>query len=217
MKIKVCGMREEVNIADLLDLKPDYMGLIFYPGSKRFAEALSDINLINSGAADTTFTGVFVDASLATVIEKVEKYQLGAVQLHGIESPEYIEELRNRLQSGQRPVQIIKAFGVDQDFDFNITEAYLATADYFLFDTKTDLHGGSGRQFNWQVLKKYPFDKPYFLSGGIGPDDIEKLSLLDDPRVYAVDLNSRFEVSAGLKDMEKLAWAIQTIRKAKVN
>src|SRR5690606_31554385 len=99
---------------------------------------------------------------------------------------------------GERSVEIIKAFGVDSEFDFTQLEAYLQVVDYFLFDTKTSKYGGSGQSFNWEVLRQYPYSKPYFLSGGIGPDNLADAYRFEDERLYALDLNSRFESAPGI-------------------
>ncbi|MXV15901.1 phosphoribosylanthranilate isomerase [Hufsiella ginkgonis] len=205
MKIKVCGMRDPENIKAVAALSPDYMGFIFYPGSERFVAGLPP-KAIWSLPEDIITTGVFVDSGYDEIIANVEKFRLQAVQLHGSETP----ELCGKLYADG--LQVIKAFGVNEQFDFDTTEPFSEYADYFLFDTKTPGHGGSGASFNWALLENYLLDVPYFLSGGIGPDAVDDLKANYDHRFYAVDLNSRFEVSPGLKDVEKLRNVFKQLR-----
>jgi phosphoribosylanthranilate isomerase len=199
MKIKVCGMRDISNIRSLVKLRPDYIGLIFYAGSKRFVNSV-DIPLLMEVPEEIKLTGVFVNEGLEIVLEKINTYGLKAVQLHGDESPQYCRSLGDQAKT----IEIIKAFGIDDSFDFLALEPYLHVVDFFLFDTKTAGHGGSGKTFNWEILKKYPYQKPYFLSGGIGPENIDEVLEIRDERLHALDLNSRFETEPGLKDISKL-------------
>lgn len=192
-------MKEPFNILEVAALAPAYMGFIFYRGSKRYVADLSE-DTLKALPSSIKKTGVFVDAKIEEVIDVVAVYGLVAVQLHGSESPEYCKTLKERLSG----VEIIKAFGVDEAFDFERLSVYAETADYFLFDTKTEGHGGSGKTFNWDLLQKYTLDKPYFLSGGIGLETLHDLPKIADPRLYALDVNSRFELEPGLKDIKKL-------------
>lgn len=199
VKLKVCGMKLAANIAAVAALQPDYLGFIFYEKSPRF---ISDVSaeLIKYVPAEIKTVGVFVDEDLETVKKKVNLYQLKAVQLHGNESPEYCEELKSAFKS----LEVIKAFGVDEDFDFAVLEAYENVVDYFLFDTKTKAHGGSGKTFDWKILANYSLDKPYFLSGGIDLGHAAAIAKIVDTRLYALDINSRFEIDPGVKDAEKI-------------
>src|SRR5690606_27368469 len=138
------------------------------------------------------------------IIITVKTYQFNAIQLHGNESAAFCKDIKDLTG-----LELIKAFGIDSEFDFNQLEPYLNVVDYFLFDTKTSVYGGSGRVFNWDVLKKYPYDKPYFLSGGINPDNFEDAYTFEDERLYAVDLNSRFESSPGIKNIILLKQALK--------
>ena len=199
MKIKVCGMRDVQNIRDLVNLQPDYIGLIFYPGSKRFVNKI-DAQALIEVPEDIKLTGIFVNENLEIVLEKISSYKLKAIQLHGDESPEYCRSLGDQIKT----IEIIKAFGIDDNFDFSALEPYLPVVDFFLFDTKTAGHGGSGKAFNWDVLNKYPYQKSYFLSGGIGVENLDEVLAISDERLHALDLNSRFEVEPGLKDISKL-------------
>ncbi|RZM21658.1 MAG: phosphoribosylanthranilate isomerase, partial [Pedobacter sp.] len=170
IKLKVCGMREAGNIAELTKIGPDYMGFIFYRESKRFVGSI-DPDLIRSLPVDIKATGVFVNEQLPVIAAAIIEFKLAAVQLHSAETPELCESLKIQFPD----VELIKAFGVDESFNFELLNNYERTVDYFLFDTKTEQHGGSGRSFDWEKLKQYAGEKPYFLSGGIG---LEQLSAI---------------------------------------
>ena len=202
MKIKVCGMREPENIRRLLELSPDYIGFIFYKASKRFVGAEDLVDVPNEAQK----TGVFVNDSFEEIKKKVDRHQLNAVQLHGNESPELCRQLK------QEGVEVIKAFGVDEQFNFEILSDYEDAVDFFLFDTKTTEHGGSGRTFDWGILAKYKLNTPYFLSGGLDVENLQQVKEIQDKRLYAVDLNSRFETKPGLKDIKKVKKAFDLIR-----
>ncbi|WP_412469257.1 phosphoribosylanthranilate isomerase [Pedobacter sp. KLB.chiD] len=199
LKLKVCGMRLAANIAAVAELQPDYLGFIFYEKSPRL---ISDVSaeLIKYIPAEIKTVGVFVNEDLEKVKDKINLLKLKAVQLHGSESPEYCNALKSSFSS----LEVIKAFGIDEDFDFSVLEAYLDKIDYFLFDTKTNAHGGSGKTFNWSVLDQYTYTKPYFLSGGIDLEHTTAIKNINDDRLYALDINSRFEIEPGLKDPEKV-------------
>ncbi len=197
MKIKVCGMKQAANVAEVADLHPDYLGFIFYSKSPRLISEVS-AELIKYIPADIKTVGVFVNEDINEVKLKIAKHQLKAVQLHGAESVEYCAEVKTL------GVEVIKAFGVHPDFEFEQLVPYVAVVDYFLFDTQTTAHGGSGKVFDWKLLEGYHLDKPYFLSGGIGLEHAHKIAEIQDPRLYAVDVNSKFELEPGLKDVEQL-------------
>ncbi|MBD0830591.1 phosphoribosylanthranilate isomerase [Aestuariibaculum sediminum] len=210
MKLKICGMKYQDNIQAVAALQPDYLGFIFYETSARyFNSAIPNIS------KTIKKTGVFVNETLDVVHEKIKTYNLQAVQLHGEELPEYCERLRDTILSGG--VEIIKVFSIKDDFKFDQLEPYETVCDFFLFDTKGKLPGGNGYTFNWDVLNKYPSTKPYFLSGGIGLEETEKLkSFYKSPAskyCYAIDVNSKFEIEPGLKDTEQLKQFINRIRK----
>lgn len=217
MIIKVCGMKEAENIRQLAGLEVDYMGFIFYSGSKRFAGSL-DKDALRSLPGSIKKTGVFVNEDIDIVLDKVISYQLDAVQLHGNESPEYCETLQklfDRVKT-ERRVELIKAFGIFSGFDFADIQAYTGKVAYFLFDTKTTDHGGSGMAFDWSILKEYTSPTPYFLSGGLSPENISSISSITDERLYGVDLNSKFEIEPGIKDIGKLKLAFQLIQGQKI-
>ncbi len=196
IKIKICGMTFPKNINEIASLQPDYLGFIFYEKSPRHFE--NDIpNLPNS----IKKVGVFVNASLEEIETKVKQYELDLVQLHGDESPEFCHLLQ------QNKFKVIKAFSIDKDFNFNQLHYYINSCSYFLFDTKGTNYGGNGITFDWSVLENYHLDKPYFLSGGIGIESIDKVKsfLTKDyaKNCIAIDCNSKLELSPGLKSTEK--------------
>lgn len=197
MKLKVCGMKYVDNLMMVAAVQPDYLGFIFYDKSKRNFEGV--IPKLPKGIKKT---GVFVNEYLEIVVSLVEEYQLEAIQLHGDESVEYIKELKGHLPKAE----IIKVFGIKDSFDFSILEPYLEEVDYFLFDTKGKERGGNGVKFDWSVLKEYPFDKPFFLSGGIGLNDVAQVNEIKESGlpVYAVDINSRFETKPGVKNIKEV-------------
>ena len=198
MKLKICGMKYPDNILEVGSLLPDYMGFIFWDKSARYFDGT-----LPTLPKTIKKTGVFVNASQDDILEKVTKYDLQAVQLHGHESVAFCQELKNILA---KSIEIIKVFSVDSEFDFNQLEPFETVCDYFLFDTKGKLPGGNGTTFDWKVLEQYPSQKPFFLSGGIGLDEIDlvKQILKTDLPIYAIDVNSKFEIEARLKDKEKL-------------
>lgn len=190
--IKICGMKYPDNILEVSKLLPDYMGFIFWEKSARFFDG----NLPNLPKSIKK-TGVFVDATFDYILDKIKIHKLDAIQLHGNESVAFCEKLKSQ------SVEIIKVFSVSDDFDFDILKQYESACDYFLFDTKGKLPGGNGTTFNWEILKKYNSTKPLFLSGGIGIEEFAAIKKLKLP-IYAIDINSKFEIEPGLKNIELL-------------
>ena len=193
MMIKVCGMRDPENIRAVENLHPyvQWMGFIFWQKSSRYVSekpAYLPTKLKR--------VGVFVDATIDEVRKKAEDYALDIIQLHGKETPDYIRQL------GKRP--IIKALNIASTEDIQQTKAYEGIVDYFLFDTKAKMVGGNGTKFDWSVLEAYQGDTPFILSGGIGPDDAQKIKTFHHPRLAGIDLNSRFEIAPALKDINQL-------------
>jgi len=201
MKLKICGMSH--NIEEVARLHPDYLGFIFWKPSKRFFDGT-----IPKLHDNTSKVGVFVDANIDEIINRTNTYGLNAIQLHGNESPEFCENLKKRFKNQNINVEIIKVFSIKDSFDFSQLSPYEKSSDFFLFDTKGKLPGGNGYQFNWEVLKGYPSKKPYFLSGGIGLEELDNvlefLQKEESKYCHAIDINSRFEISPGLKDIDKL-------------
>ncbi len=191
-------MRDSKNIEQLLALKPDYMGFIFYGKSPRDAEEVLDQEVLKNFPEQTKKVGVFVNADLGLVKEKVSALGLDYVQLHGDESVEYVAEL---FAVG---IKVIKVFSVGEEFNFSELDNYNPYVDFFLFDTKGKARGGNGEVFNWEILKGYNQKVPFFLSGGIDLNNVEALKQLNEMNIHAIDVNSKFELEPGLKDIEKL-------------
>ena len=209
MKIKICGMRDAENIRKAGELAIDFMGFIFYPPSPRFAgNGLLSAEALKNLPSAIRKTGVFVSENINTLFIYVEKYALDVVQLHGNETPEYCCSIKEKYPS----VNIIKSFSVSEPADFNHTKKYEPICDYFLFDTKTSLHGGSGQQFDWKIIENYRGKTPFFLSGGISANDAGKIKELQHPSFYGIDLNSRFEITAGIKNSNLLQTFIKTLK-----
>ena len=194
IKLKICGMKYLENIQEIASLKPDYLGFIFWDESSRKFD-LKELPKLDS---DIKKVGVFVDVSLEEIQNKIKNFKLDAIQLHGKESVKYCLELK------KNNIEIIKAFSINNDFDFSQLKGYENAVDYFLFDTKGKLPGGNGTTFDWQVLENYNLQKPFFLSGGIGLTETNKIQefLSSDlsKYCYAIDINSRFETEPGLKN-----------------
>ena len=191
------------NTQEVAALQPDYLGFIFYGKSKRDFEGM-EIPTLPKGIKKV---GVFVDAELAFAKAQIEKYQLNVIQLHGSESPAYIEELKNSLSSGEGwGEEIWKVFSIKDHFNFDQLKPYEGLVDAFLFDTKGKEKGGNGYTFNWDALKEYPSTTPIVLSGGIGLGEVEKLKniLATELPIITLDVNSKFEIEPGLKDTKDL-------------
>ena len=223
MVIKVCGMRDAQNIREVSQLGVDMIGMIFYPKSPRYVEMQSshagiipdyvkeDINI--KSAKSPARVGVFVDDMVQNIVTRVVNYHLDYVQLHGNEPREMCENLRLTLDPDIRPgIKIIKAISVSDASDIQKYKEYVGAVDFFLFDTKCKTVGGSGRQFDWQVLEQYDGEVPFLLSGGIGPEDASRLHAFHHPKCIGIDLNSRFEIKPGVKDVEKLKGFLNTMQ-----
>ena len=221
IRLKVCGMKYQDNIKQVAALQPDYLGFIFYEKSARNF----DLEYIPEIPKSIKKTGVFVDEDLEVVIEKIRLHDLQAVQLHGEESPEYCLRLKRHYEEvnddvissnktnyikspHNKKLEIIKVFSIKDAFNFETLKPYEAVCDYFLFDTKGKLPGGNGYTFDWSVLSNYPSTKPFFLSGGIGLEEVDNLKeFIHSPAskcCYAIDVNSKFETEPGLKNIELL-------------
>lgn len=199
MEIKVCGMREPENIRSLIsEVNPDWMGLIFYPKSPRY---VTDEKTADLKELPVKKVGVFVNETEAEILRKVDQFGLSAIQLHGSESPDLVKSLAEKTEAG-----LWKVISVGAEIDWQSLEDYLPYVSKFLFDTATAAHGGSGRKFDWEILKTYPFDKGFLLSGGLDEESADKVLALRKqiPQLQGVDLNSKFEEAPGLKNIEKL-------------
>jgi phosphoribosylanthranilate isomerase len=207
LKIKVCGMKQNDNIQKVSALSPDFMGFIFHESSPRNIDKqdlldlrMTDIKIVK--------IGVFVNKNIEFILDKVKNVGLQGVQLHGSESEELCYTLRSA------GLVVLKAFPIAETSDFAITEKYEGTCDYFLFDTKTPQHGGSGQKFDWDILSAYDGNTKFFLSGGISVEDLDSIRKIYHPLLAGVDLNSKFEIEPGVKDVELLNTFITQLRKS---
>jgi phosphoribosylanthranilate isomerase len=205
LKLKICGMREPDNISEVSALKPDYMGFIFYPESPRFVNTLSYNMAHLISILEVEPVAVFVNASIASIRQITELYSFTTVQLHGNETPEICIALR------EYGLKVIKAFSINDRLDLEETKPYRGCCDYFLFDTKTPEYGGSGIQYNWRILQDYNGATPFFLSGGIGPNDTERILTFKHPGLLGIDINSRFEIKPALKDVRLISTFINQL------
>jgi len=196
MLIKICGLKIPTNISELATLNIDMMGFIFYEKSPRFVGEHIDKSFMQSIPKSIRKVGVFVDEDEKIVFQKIEDYGLDVVQLHGNESVSYCEKLK------AKNISIIKAFQVDDAFDFSQLAPYQKNCDYFLFDTKGKEKGGNGISFNWNVLSNYQLDTVFLLSGGIGVENIEEALSIIHPQLVGFDINSKIEVEPALKSVE---------------
>ena len=202
MKLKVCGMK--YNTADVASLRPDYLGFIFWePSARYFKGSMPELD------PAIKKVGVFVNAAPEEIVMRTFEYNLQLIQLHGQESPDYCRDLKLLLAGENTELpEIVKAFALDENFDFELLTSYEDVCDYFLFDTRSDLPGGSGKKFNWKLLSNYRLGKPFFLSGGIGSQDVESIKEFSNQPgakyCYGIDVNSKFEKEPGLKDTKSL-------------
>lgn len=210
MNIKVCGITQFKQLQQLEALNIDYAGLIFYKDSPRYMGDKITGKQVKEADFDLKKVGVFVNPGYSELLDAIDEYGLDIVQLHGNETPEMCEEL-------SAEVEVIKAFRIAGDVSINIDELvadYDAVCDYYLFDTAglKESFGGTGQQFDWGILKKAKIEKPFFLSGGIGPDDAQKVKTFKHPDFFAIDVNSKFEMAPGLKDMASILKFLQAFK-----
>ena len=203
MKIKVCGLKQIQNIKDITEAGADFAGMIFYDKSPRFVNG--SLNFEELANVNIKKVGVFVNESIDSIAKTITKYDLYFIQLHGNESPEVCKELMPY-------AKIIKAFGVDADFDFKKLDAYQDFVGYFLFDTATPNYGGSGKSFDYELLNNYHLEIPFIISGGISLENIKSIKQIKRERLFGVDINSKFEISPGLKDAEKIKQFIKQLK-----
>ena len=200
MQIKVCGITNLEQATALQAMGVHYIGFVFYPASKRYVlEKLSLTDLASFKPVGVKKVGVFVNEPLDQLLQIVVSAELDIVQLHGDETPEYCEAVRQKVQT----IKVFRVGAAVPDF-----VAYEGSVDYFLFDTDSALYGGTGQHFNWELIKGSTIPKPYFLSGGIGPNDIQGIQVMEKTKagksLLALDINSQFELAPGMKDLEKI-------------
>jgi phosphoribosylanthranilate isomerase len=198
-------MKHPQNIADVAALQPDFMGFIFYPKSPRYVGNLAN-DALKIIPVNTKKIGVFVNEPIENMLQTVAQYKLDGIQLHGNESPDVCNHLKDN------KLICIKAFSIGNEQDFNLVAPYVSCVDYFLFDTQTPTHGGSGKKFDWQLLDAYCASVPFFLSGGIGSKDAAIISKIKHPQLFGVDVNSKFEIEAGVKNVTNLRKFITQVK-----
>ena len=197
LKIKVCGMKEVQNVEAIAQLSPDYLGFIFFKKSPRDVSEIESISVPSS----IKKTGVFVNASLEFIKEQIAKHDFKAIQLHGDESVDFCEAVK------QLKVEVLKVFLIDESFDWQTLAPYSGKVDTFLFDTKKgEVKGGTGAKFDWNILQQYHLEVPFILSGGIDLEDLDHLP--QHPKMIGIDINSKFEISPAFKDVGKVKQAI---------
>lgn len=202
MIVKVCGMRDAENIREVEALGVDWMGFVFHRTSPRFVGELPDYLPQRAKRV-----GVFVDETEEQIMETVQLFRLDMVQLHGHETPDFCNRIRSK------GLKVIKAINVQNTFSTEEVSFYERACDYFLFDTKTLLPGGSGQKFDWSSLSAYRGTTPFLLSGGISPDDADRVEAFVHERCIGIDLNSRFETSPAYKDTHLLQSFIDKIKR----
>lgn len=195
LKLKICGMRDTANILDVSALQPDYLGFIFYAQSPRFVGSEFEMPNIPKSVKKV---GVFVNEKTDKIIRTVSEYQLDLVQLHGNETPDQCETLK------AAGVHVIKFFAVDENFDFALVNPFKPYVRFFLFDTKGKYYGGNAKTFDWTLLQKYDQLVPFFLSGGISAENVKAIEKIANLNLYALDANSGVEISAAVKDINKV-------------
>lgn len=210
MNLKVCGITQLKQLQQMEAMNVDFAGLIFYKESPRYIGNKITKEELKDADFELKKVGVFVDPEMIDVLDAIDEYGLDMVQLHGNESPEMCENLSDE-------VEVIKAFRITDNQDLDIDKMvmpYDEVCDYYLFDTAglKESIGGTGRQFDWNILNRAKIEKPFFLSGGIGPDDVEKLRAFRHPDLFAFDVNSRFEKEPGVKDIPALLKFITSLK-----
>ena len=199
-------MKYPDNISAVAACHPDYMGFIFYDKTKRYVGEELDDKIVNALNPEIKKVGVFVNHSNSYIESKIQKYGLSLIQLHGDETIEQCKELKSKGYT------IIKVFQADQNFDFSVIGPFKKYVDYFLFDTKSEGYGGSGKKFDWNIFKRYDNEIPLFLSGGLDLESIEEIKKLTYLNIHALDINSKFEVEAGRKDVDLIKEFIKLIK-----
>jgi phosphoribosylanthranilate isomerase len=209
MRVKVCGMTLPEQVEQLSEMGVTFAGFIFYPKSPRYVFKHMTTTQIRR-ENNINKVGVFVNAGIEEVLHMVDECRLHMVQLHGDETPKYCEKIADY-------VSVVKAFRVSDNDNIEwMVRPYMDVCDMFMFDTMGAGYGGTGKKFNWEMLKGATIEKPFFLSGGIEPSDVDQLrDFSKEPvaqRLFAIDINSRFEITPGVKDMNKVKEFVQRIQ-----
>jgi phosphoribosylanthranilate isomerase len=208
MNIKVCGITQLKQLQELDEMGIEFVGLNFYSGSPRYTAGKISGEDVRDGDFDIRKVGVFVNEALNKIMKTAEEYGLDIVQLHGDETPEYCKRLSEE-------IEVIKTFKINDEINIEtLVEKFDDACDYYLFDTggQTETLGGSGKQFDWNILSNAKIEKPFFLAGGIGLQDVVKVKMFDHPDLFAVDINSKFEIEPGVKDLDLVKMFAQVLR-----
>ncbi len=204
MQLKVCGITTSEDILNLITMKIDRLGFIFYHKSKRYVYG----KLIEDGLKEIPKhikkTGVFVNAEIAEIENIIDQYHLDSIQLHGDESPEFCRHFKNT-------VEVIKTISIKDKSSFETAKMYKDACDLFLFDTQSENYGGTGKTFDWQWLEAYTLDKPFYLSGGISLENCKEIKKIKHKQLIGIDVNSKFEIRPGIKDIDKIKQLIDLI------
>lgn len=195
-------MRDSENMKAIADLDVDFMGMIFYPRSKRYVSEVPSFRPLRQ-----KLIAVFVNADIDEIAKTVETFHCDGVQLHGDETPEFVRSLKMKCNC-----LVIKAFQIATADDLCKIEQYETLCDYFLFDTATPSYGGSGESFDWSVLEAYHGKTPFLLSGGIGAESVERIKQFSHPQCVGIDINSKFEVRPAMKDVEKIQRFVKELK-----
>lgn len=206
VRVKVCGMTDPLNVSEIVNAMPDFLGFIFFPGSPRYVGEEPVKELFSNLSSCIMRTGVFLNENSKKIVDISARYGLDVIQLHGNELPETCLELKSE------GLIVLKSFSIGNDFSFDALTGYNKACDFFLFDTKSETAGGSGKKFNWKILEDYSLEKPFFLSGGIRPEDAGLIKSMINRGLFAVDINSRFEISPGIKDSVLVKEFIEEIK-----
>jgi phosphoribosylanthranilate isomerase len=209
VNIKICGMRDPVNIREVGALLPDFMGFIFYKPSPRYVG--ENFELPADFPSSVKRVGVFVNESVDHILRVSRKHRLTYAQLHGEESIDVCRKLRNE------NLRVIKVFRIGEQFDFSALVPFNPMVDYFMFDTRGKYYGGNAQVFDWRILKQYDQEIPFFLSGGLNPQNIAAISALTSMNLYAIDLNSGVEQEAGIKDIVKIRNVMNEVKFGMMN
>lgn len=201
MIIKVCGLKFEQNLLDISALDIDMVGYNFYEQSPRYVQ-----NKLPNISSHIKKVGVFVNETESFILQKLKEYNLDYAQLHGDESIEFCTKIK-------ASIPVIKVFRVKDQLDVNLIKTF-EFCDFFLFDTATKQYGGSGKKFDWTLLNEFDINVPFLLSGGIGPEDLDDILKICHPKFVGIDINSKFEISPGLKDVDKVKFFVDEIKKA---
>ncbi|MEM6843050.1 MAG: phosphoribosylanthranilate isomerase [Bacteroidota bacterium] len=211
MKLKICGMKYADNLQEVTALQPDYLGFIFYEKSPRYVASSLSSDELMAIPEQIQKVGVFVNATSEYMLQEAERFGLNGLQLHGDEPPEHCQKLKDA------GYFVIKVFRLGNGyFDFSQLMAYEAYVDYFLFDTQTPNYGGSGHTFDWSQLEEYTLTTPFLLSGGISLENLEEALELDHPQFTGLDVNSRFEIEPGRKDIDRLQKLVNKIHRIRL-